>query len=105
MVNLNYSLLEAENMTLKEYSYEMYAWNLREIGAQRKIDLLAWQIQQATAEKKQGKKIVPYFKSFEDFTQSAKMENDFKRDYGLDKISQMTTKEKDLISLLKEANK
>lgn len=105
MVNLRYSLLEAENMTLREYSYEMYAWNLREIEVQRKLDLLAWQSQIVTAEKKQGKKVVPYYRTFEEFTQTKKMADDFNKNYGLDKISKMTTKEKDLISLLKEANK
>lgn len=60
-------LREAENTTLREYSYEMYAHNLRELNRMKDSNYLAWQIQQATATKEKGKKTVPYFKDFKSF--------------------------------------
>lgn len=67
MVLCGYRLREAENTTLREYSYEIYAYNLRELGKMKHLNLLAWQNQQATATKEKGKKTVPYFPDFKSF--------------------------------------
>ena len=104
MVKFGFSLYEAEQMTLREYTYEMYAWNLREIDALNKIDMQAWQIVQAGAEKKQGKKIVPAFKHFKDFTNTDKMRDEFLSGYGLGKTQRLAKNKKELIKLLRLAN-
>ena len=64
---LNRTLHEAEKITLREYSYEMFAYNLRDIDKEKDIHLLAWQINQAQATKQKGKKTEAYFKTFKDF--------------------------------------
>lgn len=64
---LNRSFTEAEQITLREYSYEMHAHSLRQVDKDRDIHLLAWQINQAQATKKVGNKTVGYFKDFSEF--------------------------------------
>lgn len=64
---LGKTLQEAEEMTLREYSYGMHAYNLQMVDKQYELHLLAWQIKQAGAVKEKGKKTVPYFKNFNAF--------------------------------------
>ena len=67
MVKLGKTLREAENMTLRELSYEIYAYEKRYIEQVKLIDLQAWQNKQVQAEKKRGNKLIPYFDNFEQF--------------------------------------
>jgi hypothetical protein len=59
MVKLGKTLREAENMTLREFSYEIYAYEKRYIEQVKLIDLQAWQNKQVQAEKKRGNKLIP----------------------------------------------
>lgn len=82
----------------------MYGWNMRELDEFRRIDLMAWQNNQATAEKKKGKKIVPAFKEFDDFSQHKSRMEAFKRGYGKSKTQKVLQNKKELLKLLKQAN-
>ncbi|MPM55283.1 hypothetical protein SDC9_102077 [bioreactor metagenome] len=68
---LGKSLAEAEIMTLREYTYEMEAYQLRQVDEEYRINLLAWQINQAQATKTKGsgknQKTLPYYESFKKF--------------------------------------
>lgn len=92
---LNRNLYEAEKMTLREYYYEMYSFNLREIDKEQDIHLLAWQINQAQATKKKGNKTVPYFNNFNDF---------FNYEKRINGLKPKTKTESALSGLLKKAN-
>lgn len=96
MVKLGKTLREAENMTLREFSYEIYAYEKRYIEQVKLIDLQAWQNKQVQAEKKRGNKLIPYFDSFEQFSLAYRMENEKQEQQNNDLT---------LIELLKNANK
>ena len=96
-------LREAENTTLREYSYEMYAHNLRELTRMKDTNYLAWQIQQATATKEKGKKTVPYFKDVKSFFDYEKARAELK---GQVEIENKTTGDAraTFLELIKNAN-
>lgn len=106
MVKLGLRLWEAEEITLREFSYEIYAYGLRELEVLRKIDMQAWQTNNAGAEKKEGKKIVPMFRDFSEFSKIDKQIAEMKGEY-VPKESRFTklTRDKKFIELLKQANK
>jgi 16S rRNA U1498 N3-methylase RsmE len=62
-----YSLHEAECMTLREYSYEMFAYSLRRIDEERDMHMQAFLNHVVTGTKQRGKKTVPVYKTFQDF--------------------------------------
>lgn len=95
MVKLGKTLREAENMTLREFTYEIYAYEKRYIEQVKLIDLQAWQNKQVQAEKKRGNKLIPYFDDFEQFSIAYRMENE----------KQEQDNDLTLIELLKNANK
>ena len=68
---LGKSLYESEIMTLREYTYEMEAYQLRQVDEEYRINLLAWQINQAQATKTKGsgknQKTLPYYENFKKF--------------------------------------
>ena len=66
--------------------------------------MLAWQINQASAEKKQGKKIVPAFKSFDEFDKTKQSLEALKSGYGESKSQKLLNNKKDLLTLLRQAN-
>lgn len=82
----------------------MYGYNLRTIEEYRRINMLAWQTNQAGAEKKQGKKIVPYFKSFDEFDNTKKSLEQLKAGYGNTQLRNKLKNQKELIKLLRQAN-
>jgi len=53
--------------TLGQYAMMMESVRLQKEDELREIHMHAWLNRQAAATKKQGKSIVPYFRSFEDF--------------------------------------
>ncbi len=61
------NMQQAEETTLREYSFLMYAHALKQVDKEFEINLLAWQVEQAGATKKVGKDIKPYYKTFKDF--------------------------------------
>jgi hypothetical protein len=68
---LGKKLHEAEIMTLREYTYEMEAYQLRQVDEEYRINLLAWQINQAQATKTKGsgknQKTLPHYENFKKF--------------------------------------
>lgn len=88
-------MYEIEVMTLQEYYFRMKAFELKNIDKQYWAYLQAWINQQATATKRQGKKEVPYFRSFKDFFDYEKELNksmnkpDPKKNIRLDKIAEL----------------
>jgi hypothetical protein len=54
-------------ITLKQYTLMMKAVRLRLLDKERDIHAQAWLNVQAKATKQRGKKIVPYFNSFDEF--------------------------------------
>ena len=93
--HLNRTLYEAEKITLREYSYEMFAFNLKSVDKDRDIHLLAWQINQAQATKQKGKKTESYFKQFTDF---------FDYEKRINGLTKRETKEETLSKLMSKAN-
>ena len=62
-----YSLHQAEEMTLREYSYMMHVYNLKRVDQERDMHMQAFLNHAVTSTKKLGNKQVPVFKSFKDF--------------------------------------
>lgn len=62
-----YSLHEAEEMTLREYSYMMHVFNLKRIDQERDLHMQAYLNHAVTSTKSIGKKQVPAYKTFKDF--------------------------------------
>ena len=56
-----------EEMTIKEYSWRIEAFNLSRIDQEYDMHMQAWLNHQATATKSKGKKTVSVYKSFKDF--------------------------------------
>jgi hypothetical protein len=61
-------------ITLAQYYMIMRAIQLKQIDEQRNIHLQAWLNVQAKATKEKGKKIVPHFKTFNDFFKDPEVE-------------------------------
>lgn len=104
MVNCGYRLREAENITLREYSYEMYAHNLRELNKMKDLNYLAWQVQQATATKEKGKKTVPYFKDFKSFFDYEKARAELKGQVAIEQGLINDVNRATFLELMKNAN-
>lgn len=96
MILFGVTLEQAEKMTMREYSFNLYAYEKRYIEKVKMIDLQAWQNNQVKATKKRGKTQVPYYDSFEEFSQAYKIENN---------IEKTTNKDNTLNKLLLQANK
>ena len=64
---LGKSYNEALEMTFREYSFEIHAYQLRDLDNQQRMHLQAWVSHQVQATKKQGKKTVPAYETFKDF--------------------------------------
>lgn len=62
-----YSLHDAECMTLREYSYEIFAWQLKELDKQKDMHMQAYLNHVVTGTKERGKKRVPLYPKFKDF--------------------------------------
>lgn len=62
-----YDRVQLGRTTLGQYAMMMESVRLQREDQLRDIHIQAWLNQQATATKRQGKSIVPYFRSFEDF--------------------------------------
>lgn len=62
-----YDAVRLGRTTLSQYAMMMDAVRLQKEDELRGLHMQAWLNQQATATKRQGKSIVPYFRSFEDF--------------------------------------
>lgn len=60
-------MTEIKRMTLVEYQLRIDAYRLQRVDREYDIHLQAWVNNQAKAEKKKGKKTVPFFKSFDSF--------------------------------------
>lgn len=67
MRHFGYSLQEAEEMTVREYSYMIHAFNLRRVDIERDMHYQAFLNHSVTATKHQGKKTVPVYRKFTDF--------------------------------------
>lgn len=64
---LGYTFHEAECMTLREYSYEIHAYKLRQLDKRRDMHLQAYLSHVVTGVEKRGKKHVPVYPTFKDF--------------------------------------
>ncbi|MCL1989757.1 MAG: hypothetical protein FWG67_02590 [Defluviitaleaceae bacterium] len=62
-----YDQVQLGRMTLTHYYLMMKSVGLQLVDKQRALHMQAWLNVQAKATKQRGKKVVPYFKSFDDF--------------------------------------
>lgn len=85
-------------MTLHEYQLRMKAYQLKRLDQEFEINLLAWQINQAGAQDKNGK---PHFRRFSDFFDYQKKEQKILGTRSEDKILQ----NKDFSNLLMKSNR
>jgi len=85
-----YSLHEAEEMTLREYTYMMHVYNLKRVDKERDIHMTAFLNHAVTATKQVGKKQVPVYKTFKDFYDYEKEMNRVLKPYQKDsKLKQL----------------
>lgn len=88
-----YDMREIERMTVHEYTLRMTAYKLSSIDKKENIHLLAWKINEAKAERMQGKKAVRVFKTFDSFFKRDEYEQDV---LGLKKEPKLNKKTHDM---------
>lgn len=90
--------LAIARMTLKEYQLRMKAFQLKQLDKEFEIHQLAWQMNQAGAQGKNGK---PYYKRFKDFFDYEEQERKILGTREQDSVLKNT----DFSNLLKKSNK
>ena len=58
---------EIDRMTFAEYKLRVTAYELKQLDKEYMIALSAWQHNEVTAKRKEGKKLIPVYKRFKDF--------------------------------------